>query len=159
MKKSTKVLLGIATVWPILYMFLFMASILLLFAFNAGPPVSAPQNPGSPLLPLGVMGLFAVHLLTILGTLALTVFYVIRVFKTERLDQNLKIMWMLLLFFAGTLAQPVFWYLYIWRGTPDTTSQKPPQLGAGLQSPWRSQTAAPEPEAAYVPPSEPPDWR
>ena len=122
MKKSRKVLLGIATIWPIVYIFLFIASIfsVILFAgIRGGGPPFAGLPPGSMLLPLGFMGLFAVHLVTILGTLALTVFYIIRVFKTERLDQNMKIMWMLLLFFAGMFAQPVFWYLYIWRGTPE----------------------------------------
>ncbi len=159
MKKSTKVLLGIATIWPVLYMFLFMAAMLLVFAFNAGPPGSAPRLPGSPLLPVGFVGLIVVHLMTILGTLALTVFYIIRVFKTERLDQNLKIMWMLLLFFAGMFAQPVFWYLYIWRETVGPSSQNRAQLTPGLQSYWSRKREAREREAAYVPPTQPPDWR
>ncbi|MCU1263751.1 MAG: hypothetical protein JWM21_69 [Acidobacteria bacterium] len=164
MKKSRKIWLGIATIWPIVYMFLFVASIFSLFIFsgihNGGPPVLGPEPP-SILFPLGFMGLFAVHLLTILGTLALTVFYIIRVFKTESLDQNMKIMWMLLLFFMGMLAQPVFWYLYIWRETPKLASPEIPPypLTAGSQSSWERQAASSPREAAYVPPTHPPDWR
>lgn len=165
MKKSRKVWLGIATIWPIVYMFLFIASIFSLIIFSGihdgDPPVAGPHGPGSMLFPLGFMGLFAVHMVTILGTLALTVFYIIRVFKTERLDQNMKIMWMLLLFFMGMVAQPVFWYLYIWRDPPELTSQgNPPHaLAAGSQSSWTRQPAPAAREAAYVPPPQPPDWR
>ena len=157
MKKSNKVLLGIATIWPILYMFLFMVGIFLMvmLAPNGGPPG---RGPGSALIPFGFVAFLALHLLTIFGHMGLTVFYIIRVFKTERLDQNLKIMWTLLLFFVGFFAQPIFWYLYIWRGMPETESQRPAELGPGLQSRWSRQTAK-EPEVAYVPPPQPPDWR
>jgi hypothetical protein len=157
MKKSTKVLLGIATIWPILYMFLFVAAALLMvfLAQQGGPP---DRGSGSVLFPFGFFVFFILHMLTIFGHMGLTVFYIIRVFKTERLDQNLKIMWTLLLFFVGFFAQPIFWYQHIWRGMPETESEKPAQLGPGVQSSWRKQTAK-EPEVAYVPPPQPPDWR
>ena len=160
MKKSTKIWLGIATMWPILYMFLFFAAIISLMALvpNDG---GQPGGPDSMWLPFGIMGLMAAHMITIFGSLALTVFYIIRVFKTEHLDQNMKIMWTLLMFFAGMLAQPVFWYLYIWREAPAASSwnQPPPQLAPGMKTAWGTRTATPKGEAAYVPPVQPPDWR
>ena len=164
MKKSRKVLLGIATIWPVLYICLFMGSLFLVFIFagmRGDPPLPNPEAPGSMLFPLGFVSFFAVHMLTILGTLALTVFYIIRVFKTERLDQNMKIMWMLLLFFMGMVAQPVFWYLYIWRDAPELTApeNRPGLASAGPQPAWTSQAAPAAREAAYVPPPQPPDWR
>lgn len=165
MKKSRKVWLGIATIWPIVYMFLFIASIFgfMIFAgvHDGGPPVVGPHPPDSMLFPLSFMGLMAVHMGTILGTIALTVFYIIRVFKTERLDQNMKIMWMLLLFFMGMFAQPIFWYLYIWRDTPELNSpgNQPHVLASGSQAAWTKQAAPSAREAAYVPPPQPPDWR
>lgn len=164
MKKSGKVWLGIATIWPIVYMFLFMVgifSVMIFAGLQGNPPNPGPPAPGSLLFPLGFMALFAVHMVTILGTLALTVFYIIRVFKTERLDQNMKIMWMLLLFFVGMFAQPVFWYLYIWRDPPQLTAQEtqPRAVTAGPQPAWTSEAAPSTREASYVPPPEPPDWR
>ena len=110
-------------------------------------------------LPFGFVGLMAVHLFTILEMLALKVFYVVRVFKTEQLDQNMKIMWTLLLVFATIFAEPVFWYLYIWR-EPLAASQNQLQLPApGMQTAWGRQIKQPDREVAYVPPSQPPDWR
>src|SRR4030081_1308545 len=122
MKKSTKVLLGLATIWPIVYIFLFAVvifSVFIVAGLNSGPSAPGNNSPASIFFPLGFVAFFIVHMLTIIGSLALTVFYIIRVFKTEQIDQNLKIMWMLLLFFMGMLAQPVFWYLYIWRDAPN----------------------------------------
>ena len=163
MKKSTKVWLGIATMWPILYMFLFVAGIILAMMFapqDGGPPGSDPGGPVSMLLPVGVVAFFITHMLTIFGSLALTVFYIIRVFKTEQLDQNMKIMWTLLMFFLGMLVQPIFWYLYIWREKPTAASPNQPQLPAPrVQMDWRKRRATSEGEAAYVPPLQPPDWR
>ena len=103
MKKSTKVLLGVATIWPVLYICFFMASIFALVIFGAlrgGPP-----GPGSILLPLGFMGLMFVHMITIFGSLALTAFYIIKVIKMKSLNENMKIMWVLLLYFAAMLAE------------------------------------------------------
>ncbi len=158
MKKSTKVLLGVATIWPVLYICFFMASIFALVIFGAlrgGPP-----GPGSILLPLGFMGLMFVHMITIFGSLALTAFYIIKVIKMKSLNENMKIMWVLLLYFAAMLAEPVFWYLYIWRETPESAlPNQSAQLGPGLGSTWSTQTAAPEAETTYVPPPKAPDWR
>src|SRR5450432_3136416 len=118
MKKSTKVLLGIATIWPVLYIFVFIAAIaaFVIFAsYAGGSPGSEPGGAASILVPFGFVGLMAVHLFTILEMLALKIFYIVRVFKTEQLDQNQRIMWTLLLVFATVFAEPVFWFLYIWR--------------------------------------------
>jgi hypothetical protein len=156
MKKSTKIWLGVATIWPVLYIFLFFAAIVAMMIFASDGGASDPGRSGSMVLPLGFLVLMGVHMITILGSLALTAFYIVRVFKTEQLDQNLKIMWTLLMFFTGMLAQPVFWYLYIWRAAPVLASQKPALLNRGIES-LRNHKVKPEP--AYVPPSQPPDWR
>lgn len=77
----------------------------------------------------------------------------------QNLDQNMKIMWMLLLFFMGMFAQPVFWYLYIWRGTPDLSpdlSKEQQMLGPGSPLPRSTGSFR---EAEYSPPRQPPDWR
>ena len=160
MKKPTKVLLGIATIWPFLYIFVFITAIVLFVVL--APPASGPSNPGDPVsmwVPFGFLGLIAVHMFTILEMLALKIFYIVRVFKTEQLDQNKRIMWTLLLVFVTILAEPVFWYLYIWRDSL-AASQNQPQLPApGVRTAWGKQTRARDREAAYVPPSQPPDWR
>jgi hypothetical protein len=159
MKKSTKIWLGIATIWPIVYLALFFVvifSVVIIAGLNPGTHAPVVNSPASIFFPVGFMAIFVLHMLTVMGTLALTVFYIIRVFKTEQLDQNLKIMWMLLLFFMGMMAQPVFWYLYIWRDAPDLSKEQQ-MIGAGIQHPLTANNSSRE--AEYFPPRQPPDWR
>ena len=64
---------------------------------------------------LGFSGFFVLHLLTMLLMLALMPFYIILAVKNERLDQTMRIIWVVLLCTMGLLANPVYWFLYVWR--------------------------------------------
>lgn len=197
MKKSTKIWLGIATIWPVVYMLLFFVTI---FSFVIFLPFAqershrSSQNidlvqleqkikngelklltirgseivaidrmtgesyhayvtnehtkaeiikqareidaSGKPrvekieeesdravptIFPIGFIGLFVVHLFTILLIMALMAFYIVQVVRTDRLDQTMKILWTVLICMVGMGAMPVYWYLYIWR-EPATAS-------------------------------------
>jgi hypothetical protein len=160
MKKSTKVLLGIASIWPVVYIGLFVLAIFLIFALAAategGGPAPEPSGPLSVLIPLGFMGFFALHLLTIADITALKIYYIIHAVKNQQLDQNMKIMWILLFVFATLIAEPIFWFLYIWR---EPAQVNPPQLQAPGMSPnWTNPTKSNR-EGSYAPPYDPPDWR
>jgi hypothetical protein len=159
LKKSTKILLGIATVWPIVYMFLFFVTIFgLMFILppgGSGPPLAAPD---SPLIPLGFIGLFAAHLFTMLLIMGLMAFYIVRVFKTDYLDQAMKIMWTVLICMLGMFAMPVFWYLYIWREPPAATAAKHSELPSASNLGFTSESGKSRREAEYNPQT-PPDWR
>ena len=69
-------------------------------------------------LPLGFVGLFAAHLLTIVLMIGLMPLYIILAVKNEYIDQTMKIMWAVLICMVGIFAMPVYWYLYIWRNQP-----------------------------------------
>jgi len=58
----------------------------------------------------------------------------------------MKIMWVLLLYFAAMLAEPVFWYLTSGANAGVALPESSAQLGPGLGSTWSTQTAAPEAE-------------
>jgi uncharacterized membrane protein YqjE len=196
-KKSTKVLLGIATLWPLVYMFLFMASIFSMFLFlpfartqskqtcgkldvlqldrkikdgqikelnirryeiiakdrigtcqyeisvsedstrqqiisdareivNGQPRVevidenvSQPDEPPF-FVPLGFGMLMLTHLLTMLLMMGLMPLYIILAVKNERLDQTMRIVWVILACTVGMFADVVYWYLHIWRESPKT---------------------------------------
>ena len=193
-KKSTKVLLGLVTVWPIIYMGLFFIGILsafLLIPFaddrsgrnsetidliqlerkivnseikeltlrpyeivakdsvgnreyrtevsnessraeilrqareigaNGQPRVARieeePARPPSPVFPIGVVMLFGAHFLTIVLIMLLMPLYIILAVKNDRLDQTTRIVWVVLTCTVGMFADPVYWYLYIWRAAP-----------------------------------------
>jgi len=191
MKKSKKILLGVATIWPVAYMLLFFLTIFSVLIFSSfgqersnrnsqsidliqleqkinngelksltirGSEITAIDRlsgqeyrvqvtndrtkseilkqarefdaSGKPrvervdeesggtfptLIPAGFIGLFVVHMFTILLIMALMAFYIVQIVRTDRLDQTGKILWTVLICLVAMGAMPVYWYLYIWR--------------------------------------------
>ena len=109
MKKPIKVLLGLATLWPFFYLILFFVVIFSTIVFMPGPGGEAPGPP--PLIAL----ILPLHLLTMLAVMALMVFYIVNVFRNDRVDKDKKALWAVVLFMGNMIAMPIYWYLYIWR--------------------------------------------
>jgi hypothetical protein len=126
--KSTQLVLGVATLWPLVYMFLFLAYIVWMVfgvALEAGPHGGSREPTTTDVTFVrSFFGIFAVHILTMLEILGLTVFYVIDVFRTTRLPSDQRVLWLLVIFFAGPIGMPIYWYLNIWR-EPSVLAQRP----------------------------------
>ena len=155
MKKSNKVLLGIATIWPFIYIVLFMAFMLSTFFFMRGGAAEGGIVPGV------MVAVFALHFLTIVWVWALIAFYMVNVFRNDRVDKDKKVLWAVVLFMGNMLVMPVYWYLYIWRedGVPSATSNAPRALNNAEGYNWAAQAASNQRDKEYVPPSQPPNWR
>lgn len=192
-KTSTKILLGIATIWPIIYMALFVLTIFSFVLFlpsegrsnrntqdidllqlerkiengevkqltvrprefiavdrvtdreyhtdvtnefsrsevlrkaqehdASGQPRVASikeesDQPVSPAFPAGMVVIFGAHILTIFLIMGLMPLYIILAVKSDRLDQTMRIIWVLLFCMLGVFAMPAYWYLYVWRKPP-----------------------------------------
>ena len=118
LSKPVKILLAVFTVWPIVYMILFMLSFM--FMGFMMPMMGAVGHAGNShvsdtVMPVGFMLFFAVHMLTILGSMVLIAFYIVHLFKTERVPKDQKALWAVLLFLGWWMAGSVYWYMYIWR--------------------------------------------
>src|SRR5262249_53719421 len=99
MQKPTKLILGIATLSPIAYLFLFFVFMLSTFLNNGGTNVA---------LFLGL------HLFTMLFIAALTVFYIVDIFRNDRVAKDQKALWAIVIFMGNAIAMPIYWYLYFW---------------------------------------------
>ncbi len=97
----------VATLWPVAYMVFFMAVIAIAATAGGGDPDAE--------LPIPFGFLLALHLLTMLITLALIVIYVIDVFRNPRVSQDHRILWLILILLGGLLAMPVYWWLHLRR--------------------------------------------
>ena len=149
MNKTLKILLGLVTLWPALYMVIFFA-----FVFSAFLFVSSSEG-GDPGFPLSFMIIFPLHLLTMIVIVALTIFYIMNVFKNTRVEKDKKVLWAIVLFMGNLVAMPIYWYLYIWKD-----SEAPPaQLGSADSSAWVNTATESREQPEYVPPPKPPDWR
>jgi hypothetical protein len=91
--------------------------------------------------------------------MALMAFYIVNVFRNDRVDKDKKALWAVVLFMGNMIAMPIYWYLYIWREAPAVDSPAPSVLKGADASGWANDTKASNREQQYVPPSQPPNWR
>jgi hypothetical protein len=132
-------------------MVLFFIFILSSFLFLS----PTPGNEFGP--PISFTVIFLLHLLTMLWIMALTVFYIVNVFRNERVDKDKKVLWAVVLFMGNLIAMPIYWYLYFWK-EPAVTLSGPASLNSGDQTAWvNNANASSEPQ--NVPPPEAPNWR
>lgn len=152
MKKPTKILVGLATLWPVVYMFLFFLFIVSTVFFVL-PSTTREVGP-----PAAFVVLTLLHVLTMFVIMALMIIYIVDVFRNERVDKDKKVLWAVVLFMGNVIAMPVYWYLYIWK-EPALSLSGPASLNSGDPNVWVNSAKSSTEQHQYVPPSQPPDWR
>jgi hypothetical protein len=106
MKKTLKILLGIVTIWPFLYMLIFFAFFIYMFmGISRGGNIDEKM----------FWSIFPVHILTMLISMGLLTYYIVNLYRSNRMNKDTKIIWAIVLFMGNMIAMPVYWYLYIWR--------------------------------------------
>jgi hypothetical protein len=107
--KPLAVVIGLFTIWPIIYFFLFMAFFVVtaLTMFQ-----QTPQHQSGPgFFPYIVIP----HVGTMLLMFALMAFYIVHVFKNPALKDDRRALWAVVLFMGLPFSAPVYWWLFIWR--------------------------------------------
>jgi hypothetical protein len=121
-------LLGVLTVWPPIYIVLFMLSVV------AGPLLfaSAPRGGGPP---VGFVVLMVLHIGTMFEMLALTVFYAVHVYREPALQGDRKILWMVIVLLGGFVGQGIYYVLWIVKRHPGVLglSSRPVSASASLE--------------------------
>jgi len=113
MSKQAKILIGLATIWPLIYMFIFFGFVLIaVLTTSQHAPGKFDAEDG---FPISFAWLFGLHILTMIWIMGLLIFYIVNVFKNERVEKDKKVLWAIVLFMGGIIAMPVYWYLYIWK--------------------------------------------
>jgi len=121
MTKGKAITLGIFSVWPFLYIIIFMGSIFIMMATTF-----ANNNPSNE-LPIIIMVIFPLHFFTMFEIFVLIAIYMLYLFKTDVVPQDKKALWAVILFLGNVFSMPIFWYLYIWKKlkekeTPESVS-------------------------------------
>jgi hypothetical protein len=128
MSKGVKVILGIATLWPLIYVLIFISFWLYMVLSITSQP------DGNKKIPPWIIGIFVLHAITMLWCIALIAIYICNVFNNERVEKDKKVLWTLVLFLGNMIAMPIYWYLYIWREASPETIQ-PSNPGKTEESP------------------------
>jgi len=106
--RPVTVLIGALSILPIIYFIFFMTVISSAFASvgNSGGK-GEPFKMFQYILPM--------HLGTMVLMFALMVVYIVHAFRTDRISDDRRVVWVIILFMGNMVAFPVYWYLYLWR--------------------------------------------
>ena len=103
--KRTRILIGVATVWPVVYFAFFMAAIGAGFWLSRRPDTAHRADLFKYIFPL--------HCFAMLTMFALTAVYIVHAVKNPELRQEMRIIWVIILFMGNMFAFPVYWWLYL----------------------------------------------
>jgi hypothetical protein len=120
MSRGKAIVLAVFTAWPPLYVVLFFCTMFVEVMSDLYGGEHRPE-------PTLVLLIFPLHFLTMLEMGVLIVVYIVHVFKTDRVPQDKKALWAVVLFLGNIVAMPIYWYLYIWSKpkpvTPDQANR------------------------------------
>jgi hypothetical protein len=119
MSRGKAITLAVFTAWPVVYVILFMCMM-----FGMVMPAFRGGRSSGPGLAFGII--FPLHLLTMLEIFVLLAIYIVYLFRTNRVAQDKKALWAVVLFLGNMIAMPVFWYLYIWKEPEETRGPEGP---------------------------------
>ncbi|MHC4281870.1 MAG: hypothetical protein ACYSWZ_02690 [Planctomycetota bacterium] len=114
---TTRKILGVLTVWHVVYVvifFLYFFVEILAFQFNL---IDKFMNS------IFNKYFFKFHFLSSLNFLGLWVFYIVYLFKTDRVPKDKKALWAAVILLGHMFAVPVFWYFYV-RKKPESKDQE-----------------------------------
>jgi len=106
--RGTRIAIAAATLWEWLYVAIFLTMMGGLW-FLALTKRSVPAKGFGPVFGL----IFPLHCLTMVLSFVLIAVYLRHAATNDRLTQEQRIAWILVLFFANMLAFPVYWWLYL----------------------------------------------
>ena len=110
MSKGKAILLGLATLVPVVHMVVTMVVMMGIIAYSA---LADPEALESTPIDL-IFGLvFAFHFLSIFLVFGLLIVYIIHLFHSDRVPQDKRALWAVVLFLGNVFAMPVYWYIYI----------------------------------------------
>ncbi len=107
MSKNSKIILGIFTFLPIVIYFVSFGFFFSLIGENIHP------EPDAIISNISLFFYFIAFVLML--SIGLLIYYLIHIARNENFDSNERLVWILIMFFAGTLGAPIYWYLNIWK--------------------------------------------
>ena len=121
MSKSRRLLLGILSLLPLVFLAVYMVVIFSFF-------ITAIRNSHDPNIFPEIMlehigGIIAVALLMVFTNLGMLIYFIIHAVNNKVIEGSERIVWILVFIFAGMIGFPVYWYMRIWK-EPDGPGQQ-----------------------------------
>ena len=112
MSRSSKLLLGTLSFLPIVLLLIFFFMI-----FTMIPQFSRweGREPDAYEVLSSFMPLFFVIIFMGILSLGLLIFFILHLVKSKTMDTTERIVWILVLLFAGMIGYPIYWYMRVWK--------------------------------------------
>lgn|SRR5574338_165546 len=124
MSKSSKIILGILSFLPFVFLLGYFVWFIGLFIHMMGAAGSGNAYPGE--MPDHFLGnmIWMIILMALMAifTFGLFIYYVVHVVNNKTIDSSERLVWILVFIFANMMGFPIYWYMRIWRETPVTGS-------------------------------------
>jgi hypothetical protein len=111
MTKGHKIILGIFTIIPFILLLFYFGTLILLLRDAA---IYKDEDMPFPIVG-DVLWLVVIALLAGLLSFGLMIYYVIHAINNPQVDNQEKILWVLMFVVTHVIAFPIYWYLRIWK--------------------------------------------
>ena len=119
MSRSGKIILGVLSFLPFVFLLGYFVWFIGLFVAMLG--VAGNANPAEmPHYFLGNMvWMIILVVLMAIFSFGLLIYYIVHVVNNKAIDSNERLVWILVFIFANMIGFPIYWYMRIWRNTPE----------------------------------------
>jgi Phospholipase_D-nuclease N-terminal len=126
MTKSKKMFLGALSLLPLLLMVVYLVLAMNMFFSMIRHPLEIENGQFPPALFLeGMLPALLVGIVMGIASIGLLIYFIIHVVNNKNIDGNERLIWILVLIFAGMIGFPVYWYMRIWKDPlPQPSLQK-----------------------------------
>lgn len=119
MTKSSKILVGIFSILPIILLVVYMIfAFRMFFSVMQYPMEMQDANYSSSIFLKGMIPAIIVALIMSLASLGMLIYFIVHVINNKALDGNERLIWILVFIFAGMVGFPIYWYMRIWKSSP-----------------------------------------
>lgn len=130
LNKPAKIILGILTFLPILLAISIIGFVIFNFismVFN--------QEPAMPMMYMSYLSyIIPYFFLVVFLSLGLFIYYLVHIIQNQYLDNEKRILWIVVLFVLGGITMPVYWYVHIWKIPSPTNNADNPLMESSYES-------------------------
>lgn len=122
-RKPVKILIGVLTIFDVLFPFVIMPVFIMFFMFSSGFPfldqraVPNPNDIERTMFPM-MLVFYPIMICFSLVQLGLKVFYLVHEIKNKVLTDTYRILFVLGTFFLSYVALPIYFFAYLWKDNP-----------------------------------------
>lgn len=120
--KPVKILIGVLTVFAVIFPFIIMPVFMMFFMSSSGFPFFDPQSVPNPndieaMLPF-MFVFYPLMMCFSVVQLGLQIFYIIHVIKNKALTDTFRILFAIGTFLLSYVAMPIYFFVYLWKDNP-----------------------------------------